>query len=56
MFEKYEGVVFRWAARRLVRLGLWVEGRRARRAYRRREIDAAQLQGRLAAYQEVAAL
>jgi N-acetylglucosaminyl-diphospho-decaprenol L-rhamnosyltransferase len=56
MFEKYEGVVFRWAARQLVRLGLWVEGRRARRAYRRREIDAAQLQGRLAAYQEVAAL
>jgi N-acetylglucosaminyl-diphospho-decaprenol L-rhamnosyltransferase len=56
MFEKHEGVTFRWAARWLVRLGLWAEGRRAKRAHRRHEIDAAQLQGRLAAYQEVAAL
>jgi GT2 family glycosyltransferase len=56
MFEKHESVAFRWAARRLVRLGLWAEGRRARRAHWRHEIDAAQLQGRLAAYQEVAAL
>ncbi len=56
MFEKHESVAFRWAARRLVRLGLWAEGRRSRRAHRRHEIDEAQLQGRLAAYQEVAAL
>jgi N-acetylglucosaminyl-diphospho-decaprenol L-rhamnosyltransferase len=56
MFEKHESVAFRWAARRLVRLGLWAEGRRARRSHRCHEIDEAQLQGRLAAYQEVAAL
>jgi len=55
MYEKHERGAFRWAARCLVRLGLWAEGRRARRAYRRGEIDAAQLQGRLSAYQEVAA-
>jgi N-acetylglucosaminyl-diphospho-decaprenol L-rhamnosyltransferase len=55
MFDKHESAAFRWAARRLVYLGLWAEGRRARRAHRRGEIDAAQLQGRLAAYQEVVA-
>lgn len=56
MFKKHESAAFRWAARRLVRLGLWAEGRRARRACRRHEIDAAQLQRQLASYQEVAAL
>lgn len=56
MFDKHESVAFRWAARRLVRLGLWAEGWRARRAHRRGEIEAAQLRGRLDAYQEVAAL
>ena len=55
MYGKHESVAFRKAARRLVRLGLWAEGRRARRAHRRGEIDAAQLQGRLTAYEEVAA-
>jgi N-acetylglucosaminyl-diphospho-decaprenol L-rhamnosyltransferase len=54
MYNKHESVAFRWAARRLVRLGLWAEGRRARRAHRHGEIDATQLQGLLAAYQEVA--
>jgi N-acetylglucosaminyl-diphospho-decaprenol L-rhamnosyltransferase len=56
MFEKHEGPAFRWAARRLVHLGLWSEARRAREACRRGEIDEAQLEARLAAYREVAAL
>jgi GT2 family glycosyltransferase len=56
MYEKYESSAFRWAARRLVHLGLWLETQRARAAARREEIDQAQLQRRLAAYREVAAL
>jgi hypothetical protein len=56
MFEKHEGPAFRWAARRLVHLGLSAAARRARVAHRRGEIDAASLQARLAAYRQVAAL
>ncbi len=56
MFEKHKHAAFRWAARRLVRLGLRVEARRARTAYRRGGISADELAGRLAAYREVAAL
>ncbi len=56
MFEKHESVAFRRAARLLVRLGLRSEGRRAKAAHRRGDIDSAQLKGRLAAFQEVAAL
>jgi N-acetylglucosaminyl-diphospho-decaprenol L-rhamnosyltransferase len=56
MFEEHENVLFRWAARRLVRLGLWAETRRALAAAGRGEIDFSQLEARLAAYQEVAAL
>jgi N-acetylglucosaminyl-diphospho-decaprenol L-rhamnosyltransferase len=56
MFEIHESASFRWAARRLVRLGLYAESRRSRAAYRRREINAEDLAGRLAAFREVAAL
>ncbi len=56
MFEKHHSAAFRRAARWLVRLGLWAEARRAQAAYRRGEIDAAEVQGRLAACREVAAL
>jgi N-acetylglucosaminyl-diphospho-decaprenol L-rhamnosyltransferase len=56
MFDKHEGVTFCWAARRLVGLGLWAQTRRARAAYRRGDITAADLDARLAAYREVAAL
>ncbi len=56
MYDKHEGPAFRWFARRLVHLGLWAETRRARAAWRRDEIDQTQLQRRLAAYREVAAL
>jgi N-acetylglucosaminyl-diphospho-decaprenol L-rhamnosyltransferase len=56
MFDKYEGAAFRWAVRRLVRLGLWAEARRARAAQRRGEMTGEALAGRLAAYREVAAL
>jgi hypothetical protein len=56
MFEEHENVLFRWAARRLVHLGLWAETRRARASAGRGEIDPSKLEARLAAYQEVAAL
>ena len=56
MFEKHKGPAFRWAARWVVRLGLWVEARQARAAYGRGEIDASQLHNRLMVYQEVANL
>jgi GT2 family glycosyltransferase len=56
MFEEYEGVLFRWAARRVVHFGLWAEVRRARAAHGRGEIDSAQLEARLKAYQEVETL
>ena len=55
MFEKHHGLVFRWMARRLVRLGLWAEGRRARKAQLKGLIASAELEGRLAAYREVMA-
>lgn len=56
MYDKYESAAFRWAARRLIHLGLWAETRRARAAWRRNEIDEAQLKRRLQAYSEVSAL
>ncbi|MEJ2210931.1 MAG: glycosyltransferase family 2 protein [Anaerolineae bacterium] len=56
MFHKHEGALFRWAARRLVRLGLGAEARRARAAHARGELSSDELAGRLAAYREVAAL
>jgi hypothetical protein len=56
MFDKHEGRVFGWAARRLVQCGLWAEARRARAAQRRGELSAEELEGRINAYREVAAL
>jgi N-acetylglucosaminyl-diphospho-decaprenol L-rhamnosyltransferase len=56
MFDKHASVAWRWVARRLVRLGLWAERRRTTAARRRGEVSEADLQGRLAAYREVAAL
>jgi N-acetylglucosaminyl-diphospho-decaprenol L-rhamnosyltransferase len=56
MFDKHEGAAWRWTARRLVRLGMSAERRRATAAYRRGQISEVDLQGRLAAYREVAAL
>ena len=56
MSEKHDSRAFGWAFRRLVRLGLWSESRRARAAHHRGEITASELEGRLAAYREVAAL
>lgn len=56
MFEKHEGAVFLRVARWLVRLGLWAKARRVRAAHRRGELDAGELESRLAAYREVAAL
>ncbi len=56
MFEAHESALFRWCARRLVRVGLWAEARRARAAHHRVEIDADQLAQRLMAFREVAEL
>jgi GT2 family glycosyltransferase len=56
MFEKYESPAFRWAARRLLHSGLWVDGQRARLAQRRGEATVDDLERRLAVYREVAAL
>jgi N-acetylglucosaminyl-diphospho-decaprenol L-rhamnosyltransferase len=56
MFDKHDSAAFRWMARRMVRLGLWAEGRRAKDAHRQGGISTPELEGRLAAYQEVAAL
>lgn len=56
MFEEHENALFDWSARWLVRFGLWAETRRARAAAGHGEIDSSQLEARLAAYREVAAL
>ena len=56
MFQKHESRAFCWAARRLVRLGLRAQARRDRASHRRGEIGVIQLESRLAAYREVAAL
>ena len=54
--EKHRSRTFGWAVRGLVRLGLWAESRRAKAAHRRGEITAREMEGRLAAYREVANL
>jgi N-acetylglucosaminyl-diphospho-decaprenol L-rhamnosyltransferase len=56
MFEKHETAAFCWAARRLVQLGLWAGARRATAAQERGKISQAELEARLAAFREVAAL
>jgi N-acetylglucosaminyl-diphospho-decaprenol L-rhamnosyltransferase len=56
MFEKHAGGVYRRALRGLVRCGMWAESRRVRAANRRGELSAEELEGRLSAYRQVAAL
>ena len=56
LFEKHYSRLFQWMARRIVRLGLWVETRRARAAVRRGEITESELTSRLTAYRRVAKL
>ena len=56
MYKKHESQAFRWAARRLLHLGLWAETRRARDAQQRGAITEAELESRLAAYRQVRAL
>jgi GT2 family glycosyltransferase len=55
MFEKHESAAFGRLARWLVDLGLRREARRACRAFDLGEMTALELEGRLAAYREVAA-
>jgi N-acetylglucosaminyl-diphospho-decaprenol L-rhamnosyltransferase len=53
LFEKHYSRLFQWMVRRMVRLGLWAEVRRARAAARRGEITESELTSRLTAYQHV---
>ena len=56
MFDKHNGPLFGWLVRRLVRLGLWAEARRAHAALQRGAISSEELEGRLQAFREVAEL
>ncbi len=56
LFGKHYSRAFRWAVRRLMRLGLWAEARRARAAHHRGEWSAQELAGRLDALRQVAQL
>ena len=53
LFEKHYGRFYQWAVRRIVRLGLRAEMRRALAAYERSEISEAELESCLAAYRTV---
>jgi N-acetylglucosaminyl-diphospho-decaprenol L-rhamnosyltransferase len=53
LFEKHYSRLFQWAARRIVRLGLWAQARRSRAAAQRGEITESELTSRLRAYRQV---
>jgi len=53
LFEKHYGRFYQWAVRRIVRLGLRAEARRALAAHERGEISEAELESLLRAYQQV---
>jgi GT2 family glycosyltransferase len=53
LFEKHYGRFYQWAVRRMVRLGLRAEKRRALAATKRGEISKAELVSCLAAYRKV---
>lgn len=53
LFEKHYSRLFQRMARRIVRLGLWAEVRRARTAARGGEITESELASRLTAYRQV---
>jgi len=53
LFEKHYSRLFQGMARRIVRLGLWAEVRRARAAAQRGEITESELISHLTAYQQV---
>jgi hypothetical protein len=54
LFEKHYSHFYRWAVRRIVRLGLRAERRRALAAYEQGKISKAELESCLAAYRTVA--
>jgi len=56
LYGRFYGPLRRRLAYRIVRLGMWAESRRARRAAARGEIGEAELRRRLAVYREVARL
>ncbi|MBM4429962.1 MAG: glycosyltransferase family 2 protein [Chloroflexi bacterium] len=53
LFAKHYSPVDNWALRRLIRLGLWQEQRRARHRCRAGAMSEAELAGRLSAYERV---
>ena len=53
LLEKHYSRLFQWTARRIVRLGLWAEARRARAAARQGQITKSGLTSRLTAYRQV---
>jgi len=53
LFDKHYNRMFRWAARRLVGLGLQAEASRARAAHRRGDLSAQELAGWLSALHQV---
>ena len=54
LFEKHYGRFYQWAVRRIVRIGLRAEKRRALADYERGEISAGELESCLAAYRTAA--
>jgi len=56
LYDRFYGPRRRWLAAQIVRLGMWVEARRARQAAARGEIAREELASRLAAAREVKAL
>jgi N-acetylglucosaminyl-diphospho-decaprenol L-rhamnosyltransferase len=56
LFHKFYPPAFRFAHRRITRLGLWARARQDRRAWREGRLTAEELAARVAAYQEIAAM
>ncbi len=55
-FSRFYPPAFRFVHRRITRLGLWARARRDRRARREGRLTAEQLDARLSAYREIAAM
>jgi GT2 family glycosyltransferase len=56
LFNKHYSRAFRWAARQIVRAGLWNEARKTRAAARIGRVTQDEVERRLAAYARVAEL
>jgi len=56
LFAKHYSRFYQWAVRRIVRLGLWRERRKAQMAYRQGRISEEELKSRLAACRQIAGM